>query len=739
MKHSKTSRRATARTRKARLVWLAGLPVLAAVVLLAAFGQTPLERLTPLVFDAYQRALPREQAGASVVVVDVDEVSIARLGQWPWSRAVLARMVDRLGELGAAAIAFDMVFPEPDRTSLSEVARALGEAGIDFQPPGGVPADNDALLADAFSRHPVVAGIAISNETRTSLGDAKSGFSFGGADPRSILPPFAGGVANLPKLTAAATGLGFFSFPPSRDGIVRSLPLVASAQGQMFPALGLEALRVAQGAGSFVVRTSSASGEADTGTPAIVAVRAGALDAPTGPGGEFNVYFSKMPEMATIPAADILSEPTAALSERIAGHIVLVGTSAVGLRDLVATPVDAAMPGVNVHAEMIDQIVGGQFLQRPDWARGAETTLALAGGLLLLFVASRRGAVACTLATMALAGGALAVSWFSFSRAQLLVDPILPLAALAAAFAVVMPLLLLLTDREKQFVRGAFGRYLSPTLVERLAEHPGALRLGGEIRDLTVLFSDIRGFTGMSEALDPQELTGLLNDFLTPMTDVLLRSEATIDKYMGDAIMAFWNAPLDIADHRRKACLAALDMLAALDALNRERSKPLRVGIGLHAGSACVGNLGSAQRFSYSAIGDTVNLASRVEGLTKGYGVSVLVTDEVQAGAPELAFLEIDRVRVVGRAAPVPVFTLLGGAQLRASAAFETLASAQTRLLERYRAADPAGAEEALHEARATAGDRLAGLYDLYEERIALMRQEPPAPDWDGVFVSRTK
>jgi adenylate cyclase len=306
-------------------------------------------------------------------------------------------------------------------------------------------------------------------------------------------------------------------------------------------------------------------------------------------------------------------------------------------------------------------------------------------------------------------------------------------------FAATMPLLLLLTDRERQFVRGAFGRYLSPALVERLADHPEALKLGGESRDLTVMFTDIRGFTALSEHLAPDELTGLLNGFLTPMTDVLLRHEATIDKYMGDAIMAFWNAPLDLPDHRRRACLAALDMLAALAALNRRSARDLRIGIGLNAGPALVGNLGSAQRFSYSAIGDSVNLASRVEGLTKSYGLAILVTDPVRAGAPELAFIEVDRVRVLGRSEPVCVFALLGDAAHAQAPAFVALAAAHARLLAAYRAADLAAAEAALAAVRVLAPPELAALCALYAERLDDMRRNPVPADWDGVFTAREK
>jgi adenylate cyclase len=318
-------------------------------------------------------------------------------------------------------------------------------------------------------------------------------------------------------------------------------------------------------------------------------------------------------------------------------------------------------------------------------------------------------------------------------------DPILPVSAVALVFAATTPALLLLANRERRFIHSAFSHYLSPTLVGRLAENPGELRLGGEIRDLTVLFSDIRGFTTLSEKLDPDELTGLLNDFLTPATDVLLRADATIDKYIGDAIMAFWNAPLDIPDHPRKACIAALAMRRALDDLNRERGFDLRIGIGLNSGECCVGNLGSAQRFSYSAIGDSVNLASRIEGLTKQYGVDILVTETTREEARDLAFVEADLVRVVGREQPIRIFALVGDAGHAGSKDFRAFREAHGRFLDIYRRGDMAGARAVLSDASAIAPDQLAGLYGVYRDRLALLAKTPPEPGWDGVFVAERK
>jgi len=731
--------RSRAERRRALAVWAAGVATLAVVLVFGALQRPALDRLSNLVFDTYQRLMPRTEAGAPVAVVDIDEASIAKLGQWPWPRSTLARLVDRLGQAGVATVAFDIVFPEADRTSMAAQAELLRSAGAQVTLPASGAVSNDTVFAEAIARNSVTLGIAISNETSSPLPAPKGGFAFGGADPRTYLPSFSGGVGNIPEITAPAMGLGSFSFPTAADGVVRTVPLIFSAQGQLYPSLGLEALRVAQGAGSFVVRSTGASGEADTGQPAMVALRDGALDVPTGPLGNFWIYYSGLPSMPTVPAAEVLSGDMAALQASLGGRIVLVGTSAVGLRDIVSVPMGYSVPGVRVHAEIIDQVIGQTFLTRPDWAQGAELAAAGLLGLVLLAFAGRTGALVTSGVALVLIGVAVAASWWAFSSQRLLLDPLLPGLAVALSFLVTTPILLLMSDRERQFVRGAFGRYLSPTLVERLSANPQALVLGGEERELTVLFSDIRGFTSMSEKMNPTELTALLNGFLTPMTDILLASEGTIDKYMGDAIMCFWNAPLDITEHERKACLAALSMVASLEELNRGRDKPLKVGIGLNSAPCCVGNLGSAQRFSYSAIGDGVNLASRVEGLTKAYGVSVLVTEPTRQAAGDLAFLEVDLVRVVGRADAVPIHTLIGDDAMAKTSAFRALATDHAELIAAYRAADPDRAGAALARARAHGSEDVAKLYDIYEERIAEMRADPPAPGWDGVFTAKSK
>lgn len=725
-------RRLSSSQRRRLAVILAGMAALLAVI----FGQAAFApqafRLTALVFDAYQLIKPRAATDPPVAVIDIDEASIGKLGQWPWSRSTVAGIVTQASGLGAAAIGFDIVFSEPDRTAPARLVDEMRRQGVAIEVGADLP-DPDAELADAVASNPVALGIALSNETSAKAPDPKAGFSFLGPDPKARLTPYAGSLSNLSALTDRATAMGYFSFPPTPDNIIRRFPLVSLSGSRLYPALSIETLRMAQQEGSFILRSAGTEEGA-----AFTDLRVGALDVPVSADGEIWIYYSGLPNMPVISAADFFDPAKSDwLAGQIQGRILLVGTSAVGLRDIVATPVDPAMPGVKVHAEIIDQIASGVFLQRPDWIIGAERAAAIVAGLILLAVLATATPALSVVTALLLAALVTGGSWMAFSQALTLFDPLLPLAGLGAVLLTALPLLLMLTHREKRFVRESFGRYLSPTLVERLSENPESLTLGGEDRELTILFSDIRGFTTLSERMTPTELTRLLNNFLTPMTDVLLKREATIDKYIGDAIMAFWNAPLDIAEHPQKACLAALDMVSALDRLNRESGIELKIGIGLNTGMACVGNLGSDQRFSYSCLGDSVNLASRVEGMTKLYEVSILATEEVRAGTTDLVFAEVDRVRVVGRKAPVTLHALIGLANAQPEEHSDLLKS-HAAFIAAWQSGDFGAARSLLKDLLALPPNPLSGAHRLYRERLAML-PDTAADDWDGVFTASSK
>ena len=729
-----------ARRRRYLSIWSAGLLVIALVIGAAYSRISPLDRLNYLVFDAYQTLKPREATESAVAVVDIDDESIRQFGQWPWSRTVLAAVIDRLAGAGAAAIGLDMILSEPDRTSPALAVTQLEKQGFQITAPASAAdLDHDTILAASFARAPVVAGLVLAETASAAPPPAKAGFAFAGDNPAMYLPAFRGAVRNLPVLDEAAPGLGVFSFPPARDGVVRQIPLISRFGENLYPALSIESLRVAQGASSFVIKSTGASSEYDTGRPGMTALKVGEFEVPTGPDGRIWVYYSREPTSPVIPVHRLLGEPDPALASQIEGRIVLIGTSAVGLRDLVATPLQASFPGVLVHAAIIDQIVNQKFSARPDWAVGLEIVVAIGLGLLVLAFLPWLSTFAGAVIAAGALGLSIGVGWFGFANYDLLLSPILPAQTVLLTYGVASGVRLLLSESESRYIRSAFGHYLSPAMVEQLVENPDALVLGGENRELTILFCDIRSFTTISETMEPTELTIFLNNFLTPMTNVLMENGATIDKYIGDAIMAFWNAPIDIPGHRQRACESVLKMLDALQKLNATLEKPVRIGIGLNSGICCVGNLGSRQRFDYSAIGDSVNVGSRIEGLTKQYGVSNLIADSTAAEVRDLAMLEIDKVMVVGRDEATLVYTLLGGRERAAEEEFLELKRLHDRFLAGYRSMRFDEAANDLELLKASAPDQLQKVYAEYGRRLAAYRIEPPPAGWDGSYRAEHK
>ncbi len=731
----------TARRHRYLAIWGAGLLVMALTVA-GALGQfSPLTRLNFLVFDAYQQVRPREAAESAVLVVDIDDASIGQLGQWPWSRSLLAEMIDRLTDNGAAAIALDIILSEPDRTSPALAVARLESQGFKVTyPPSGAELDHDRILAASFARAPVVAGLVLAESVTTPPPQSKAGFAFAGDSPALYLPVYQGSVPNLAILNDAAPGIGVFSFPPALDGVVRQVPLISRYGANFYPALSVEALRVAQGASSYVLKSTGASGEMATGRPGMTALKVGALEVPTAPDSSIWVYYSRKPASVVLPAHELLSDsPDAALLSQIEGRIVMIGTSAIGLRDLVSTPLTAGLPGVMVHAEIIDQIVNSAFITRPDWADGLEVVMAIVLSIAVLAFLPWFSTLANAMIVASVLSLSVAAGWIAFANHSLLVSPILPALACLLTYGVASGVRLLLSESESRYIRSAFSHYLSPTMVKQLVDNPQSLVLGGENRELTLLFCDIRSFTSISEAMEPTELTVFLNNFLTPMTDVLMESGATIDKYMGDAIMAFWNAPIDIPGHRQRACESVLAMQGALAKLNDALEHPVRIGIGLNTGICCVGNLGSRQRFDYSAIGDSVNVGSRIEGLTKFYGLTNLVAESTAREVEGLAMLEIDRVTVVGRDEATPVHTILGGRDMAHSEDFQALKKQHDRFLENYRERRFAEAAADLDELRNSAPALLHKVYAEYRLRLEAYSISPPPSDWDGSYRAEHK
>lgn len=735
------------------------LALLLAALVLRQQDPLPVQQLRNQVFDAYQRLSPRPfDPTLPVRIGDIDEKSLNRYGQWPWSRAQMAQIIDRLRELGAAVIALDVIYAEPDRTGPEAVAANLPkESRFDAarQMMATLP-DPDLVLAEAIARIPTIVPFAAlwrDPQRPQSLPGSKAGFAFAGDNPSQFLPPWQYWVSSLPILEQAAAGIGSVNADPDFDGVIRRVPLFVQLPEPgnptpFRPSLAGEALRVAQGGTTYSIKSSGASSEQAFGeSTGIVMVKIGEARVPTTYDGSLLLYDTGHQQGRYFSLADVMNaEFDPAI---VAGKIIFIGTSVEGLRDYKPTPLSESMTGVEIHTQIAEQIFTSNYLQRPDWTFGLELLALALFGITLSFLAQRRSAL------LGLAVAVLAIlisfsaSYYLFISKGFLLDPLYPAGTAFLIFVATTLIGFIRTEREKAHVRGAFSRYLSPILVDQLSQHPDRLKLGGELRELTIMFCDIRGFTKLSEGLDPQRLTGIINAFLTPMTRVIQNRQGTIDKYIGDCIMAFWNAPIDVEPHGRMAILAAFDMRVELTRINAQfaaeaakagaRPIEIKIGIGLNSGICCVGNMGSEQRFDYSVLGDTVNIASRLEALSPAYGLDLVIGEETAGAVPDFALLEIDQVRVKGKNRPVRIYTGLGDAEVAATNSYLALKPQHEAMLTAYRAQDWDAAEIALAAAREAAPEQLSALYDLYAARIATYRAAPPPEDWDGVFEARSK
>ena len=719
--------------------------LLIALVPLRITDPRPLEEARLRTFDLFQVLRPREQTARPVVIVDMDEKSQKEIGQWPWPRTVLADLVSEIARAGAVAIGFDIVFPEPDRMSPSVAEKSF--RGLDLETRAKLDglASNDDIFADAIRRARVVVGQA-GSPTPEPLTQAESalqtGFAVVGPDPRPFLVTFPGLLRNIMPIEQAAAGRGLFSINPERDGIIRRVPVVMNAQGQLVPTLTMDMLRVVTNSGAILVRTDEAG------------VRAAAvpgLEVPTDLNGQFWVHFNKHDAQRYVSATDVLHgrvDP-----DRLRGRLVLIGTSAVGLLDVKTTPVEPTMPGVEIHAQILESILTKSLLSRPNYAIGAELLAAIVLGLAIIIAAPLLPASIVVALGVLLVAGLVGMSWYFYLAHNLLIDFTYPLMSCWLIYLVLTFFNYFREQQQRHQIRSAFGFYLSPQLVEQLARSPEKLVLGGEERRMTILFSDVRGFTTISEHYkdDPQGLTHLMNRFLTPLTNAIIERKGTIDKYIGDAIMAFWNAPVDDADHEANACEAALEMLARAEALNVELKReaeangglymPLRVGIGLNTGPCVVGNMGSDFRFNYSVLGDTVNVASRLESRTKDYRLSMVIGSRTAEGAREkFATMEIDLIQVKGKKQPEAVFTVLGRAEIDDDPRCKELLELNAQMLASYRKQQWDATKTLIERCRKLAsGFGADGLYDMYLERIEAYQNDPPPPDWNGVYEAETK
>jgi adenylate cyclase len=718
--------------------------LLIGLALLRINDPAPIEELRVRTFDTFQRIDPRLKTARPVRIIDIDEKSLAKYGQWPWPRTRIADLVDALTRLGAAAIAFDIVFSEPDRLNPGDAADAI--PGLDDATKNKLRAlpSNDQVLADAMRRsrvvlaesgQPSVVSASESKPPQTALATL-------GEEPQRFLLDFSGLQRCIPVLEAAASGIGLITIRPERDGIVRRVPMIMQAQGNTMPSLSFEMLRVATGTGTILVKSDLAG---------VRSVTVQSLQVPTDGHGQLWVHFARHDPTIYVSAADVLDGRVA--PDDISQRLMIIGSSAQGLNDVKTTPLDPAMPGAEIHAQVLESAFTGKILSQPNYAIVAELCTAILLGILIIWVAPLFSPVMLFAFGAAIIALLVGTSWYFYVQQRLLIDFTYPLLSSLLIYGTLVFSSFVREQAQRRRIRSAFGQYLSPALVEQLAQSPEKLVLGGEEREMTIMFSDVRGFTTISESYkhDPQGLTALMNRFLTPLTNAILDRKGTIDKYMGDAIMAFWNAPLDDASHQVNACEAALDMLERIDVLNKEREIeaqhgghvyiPINVGVGLNTGTCVVGNMGSTLRFDYSVLGDSVNLASRLEGQSKEYGFPIIIGSKTALAVKHrFAILELDFIMVKGKTEPEVIYAIAGREDTAQSGRFQRLRNLTIEMLACYRGRDWDGALAAIERGRITDdGHSLELLYDLYAARIRSLQQNPPSEDWNGAYALLTK
>jgi len=706
------------------------------------------DQLENIAYDVRLNMMMPSTVDKRIVIVDIDEKSLKEEGRWPWGRNRLALLVDKLfDQYKIRVVGFDVVFAEKDESSglrnLEEIGRnqLKADAGFHALVEEMRPAlDYDQLFANSLKGRPVVLGYYFrQDQTQVGVGELPApafvAGSFKGKNIAFIEASSFG--ANLPLLQQNAAGGGHFNPDPDADGVTRKVAMLEQYQGAQYEALSLAVARAAMGVPKLQAGFATVGvGKNYSGLEWLqLAEKRIPVDAQV---AALIPYRGKQGSFAYVSATDVLHDRAA--KDVLDGAIVLIGTTAPGLMDLRSSPVQGVFPGVEVHANMIAGILDQNIKERPAYTLGAEVLMLVMVGLLLAFLLPALNpfwSTALTTGTLAVVLGLNLVAW----QAGNLVLPVASLLLLIVlVFTLNMSYGFFVESRGKRQLAGLFGQYVPPELVDEMAKNPEAFTLEGENREMTVLFSDVRGFTTISEGLDPKQLTQLMNEFLTPMTHVIHKHRGTIDKYMGDAIMAFWGAPLPDADHARHALETALAMINSLHALQGEfKAKgwpPINIGVGVNTGDMTVGNMGSEFRMAYTVMGDAVNLGSRLEGLTKEYGVHIIVSEFTRAKVSDYLFRELDHVRVKGKDKPVAIYEPICLASEADKATRDEIKLYQ-EALRLYRAQNWDLAELQFLNLQKLSPERK--LYKVYAERVAYYRVNPPGDAWDGAFTFKTK
>ena len=748
-------------------------------------------------FDQLQIKYPRTTEGQTYsVIVDIDEKSLREIGQWPWPRTVLADLFNKSKDAGMLVLGLDVLFAEKDRTSPELIANDVKNRNPEIANLLKKLPSNESLAMEAMKNFPVVighSGLDVTGDAdREDIKDTSVKVFLGkNQKPKDWLISYPGLLANVTEFESAASGAGTVSVAEEPDGIIRRVPLISNVAGTVRPTLGLDMIRVAFKGNSIATRTGiNGLEEIIIQTKSI-----GNAAIPTDENGRVWIYYGesdsakKEKSRYYVSAVDIINGNVG--KERLSGKLGILGTSATGLKDIRPTPVEDRMPGVEIHANLIDTVIsailfytsnknansvynsslkkgmseedaikeknkvkikGAPFLKSGSNMKFYESLFTILLGLFITIFALRFGPLVNISLLVVIIGAAFYISIKMFLEDKTLFDPTF------AGFSTFIIYFgntfanYLRDANEKKQIRGAFSQYLSPALVEQLADDPEKLVLGGETKKMTFLFCDVRGFTTISESFkaDPQGLTKLINRFLTPLTNEIINENGTIDKYMGDCIMAFWNAPIDVEGHEKMACDATLKMHKAMAELNKIREDEakaenkkfleLKIGIGLNTGGCVVGNMGSDQRFDYSVLGDSVNLASRLEGQSKSYGVKTVIGPETNESVKDsYATLQLDMIAVKGKKEAVTIFTLVGDSNFKDSSEFKNLEKSHIKILDYYFSQKWQECLNEIETAKILCNTLMSEYYEIMSKRINEFKKSPPPNNWDGVYVATSK
>ena len=646
---------------------------------------------------------------SSVVIVAIDNKSVKEIGRWPWSREIIGDLIEGIADYGAKVSALDVVF--------SETQNPLSDAAL---------AEKIALSGN------VVAGHFFRNEMHPIDPDVRAQIQSSRIRQLQIdagvssvpLIEYANMDANIALIGQGALAYGFFNVVSDSDGLFRQLPLLMLYKGDIYPSIVLQALQ----------QYTRESADVGVGNSGVRAIRLGTYTIPSNLNGELAVnYYGPGGTIKTYSAVDIIKKRLP--QNELQGKIVFAGFTEIGIYDVRPTPFDPTLPGVEIHATAAANALEQRFIiHNSSTIRVERVILFLLPLVLALLLVLSPSAAVGLLAESGLCALYLAANYLIFSRYLFDLSMLSPLLALGLTTVSSEIYRSLVIDRKGRYMKKAFSNYVSADLVAQIMKNPDSLKLGGEKREISILFSDIRGFTSLSEKLSPEDLVQVLNEYLNPMTLIVLEEKGTLDKYIGDAVMALYNAPLDVADHADHACRSAMKMMVKLAELNRsfiERGiQAIDIGIGINTGDAVVGNMGAAMRFDYTAIGDNVNLASRLEGLNKMYGTHIIVSESTrQMAGSDFHFREIDLVAVKGKQQPIPIYELMAGDDNELKDMFGDA-------LRLYRSRDFMTALQKFEDIYTRKQDPVSG---LYAARCREFIATPPAEEWDGVFVAKAK